>query len=305
VVAVRAREPDRCGYAVRSGVRLYYEVFGSGPTTILLMPPWAIVHSRTWKMQVPYLARHFRVVTYDARGNGRSDRPASPDDYADAELAADAVAVLDATGTETAFCVGLSRGAGDLLRFATEQPARVRGAIFVCPTVRIGEVESQSPVPLFEAELSSNEGWAKYNAHYWRRDLAGFAEFFFRQVFVEARSSKHVEDGVRWALQTDPETLIATARAPYLDDDPNADESTAARLAKQITCPRLVISCDRDRIAGRSAAPALAKALGCGIEVFQGGGHCVHARHPVRFNVVLRSFVESAAGGSDESTRAG
>jgi hypothetical protein len=39
---VRAREPDRCGYAVRSGVRLYCEVAGSGPTTILLLPAWAI-----------------------------------------------------------------------------------------------------------------------------------------------------------------------------------------------------------------------------------------------------------------------
>ncbi|MDT4943744.1 MAG: hypothetical protein QOH14_477, partial [Pseudonocardiales bacterium] len=35
---MRAREPDRCGYAVRSGVRLYYEVAGSGPTTILPLP---------------------------------------------------------------------------------------------------------------------------------------------------------------------------------------------------------------------------------------------------------------------------
>ena len=35
---VRAREPDRAGYAVRSGVRLYYEVHGDGPTTVLLLP---------------------------------------------------------------------------------------------------------------------------------------------------------------------------------------------------------------------------------------------------------------------------
>ena len=41
---------------------------------------------------------------------------------------------------------------------------------------------------------------------------------------------------------------------------------------------------------------ALAEALGCGMEVFGGGGHCVQARHPVRFNLVLRSFVESLSG---------
>ena len=74
--AVRAREPDRaatpCGRraAVLRGLRV-------GPTTVLLLPAWAIVHSRMWKLQVPYLARHFRVITYDPRGNGRSDRPRS------------------------------------------------------------------------------------------------------------------------------------------------------------------------------------------------------------------------------------
>ena len=50
-------------------------MFGEGEETLLLLPPWSIVHSRFWKAQVPYLARHFRVVTFDPRGNGRSDRP--------------------------------------------------------------------------------------------------------------------------------------------------------------------------------------------------------------------------------------
>ena len=60
------------------------------------MPTWSIIHSRFWKMQIPYLARHARVVTFDGRGNGRSDRPAEPDAYREEEYAADAVAVMDA-----------------------------------------------------------------------------------------------------------------------------------------------------------------------------------------------------------------
>jgi pimeloyl-ACP methyl ester carboxylesterase/predicted glycosyltransferase len=293
---VRAREPDRCGYAVRSGVRLYYEVAGSGPTTILLLPAWAIVHSRTWKMQVPYLARHFRVVTFDPRGNGRSDRPPAPDDYADTELVADAVAVLDATGTDAAVCVGLSMGAGILLRLATEHPERVAGAVFVAPSVRLGPAQPKRLVQPFEDELTTDEGWAKYNVHYWRRDFAGFARFFFGEIFVEAHSSKQIDDGVGWAMETGPETLIATARAPYLVDDPAADRPLAALLATQVRCPSLVIHGDRDGIVGPAAGPVLADALGCPIEVFAGGGHCVQARHPVRFNLALRAFVESVSG---------
>ena len=74
----RARYPDEEGYVERDGVRVFYEVYGSGEPTILLLPTWALIHSRHWKMQIPYLARHCRVVTFDGRGNGRSDRPQGP-----------------------------------------------------------------------------------------------------------------------------------------------------------------------------------------------------------------------------------
>ena len=51
---MKARDPDRTGFAHRDGVKIYYEIFGDAPHTILLLPPWAINHSRTWKAQVPY-----------------------------------------------------------------------------------------------------------------------------------------------------------------------------------------------------------------------------------------------------------
>ena len=99
---MRAREPEQEGYVERDGVRIFYEVIGSGEPTVLLLPTWSIIHSRFWKAQVPYLARHCRVVTFDGRGNGRSSRPERAAAYANAEFVADALAVLDATGTERA-----------------------------------------------------------------------------------------------------------------------------------------------------------------------------------------------------------
>ena len=71
----RARYPDQTGFVERDGVRVFWEAYGTGDQTILLLPTWEIVHSRIWKGQIPYLARRFRVVTFDPRGNGRSDRP--------------------------------------------------------------------------------------------------------------------------------------------------------------------------------------------------------------------------------------
>ena len=107
---MRAREPDLAGDVDNDGVSIHYEVFGSGPDTVFLMPTFPIVDSRMWKAQVPYLARHFRVVTADPRGNGRSDRPRDPRRLRDDAYAADVLAVLDATGTESAFLVALCLG---------------------------------------------------------------------------------------------------------------------------------------------------------------------------------------------------
>ena len=54
----RARYPKETGYVDRDGVRVFYEVYGEGDTTALLLPTWSIAHSRFWKLQIPYLARH-------------------------------------------------------------------------------------------------------------------------------------------------------------------------------------------------------------------------------------------------------
>ena len=102
---------DRDGYVERDGIKIFYEVFGAGEPTILLLPTWSLMHSRHWKMQVPYLARHCRVLTFDGRGNGRSDRPTQAEAYAESEFAADAIAVMDATQTDRAIIVSFSLGA--------------------------------------------------------------------------------------------------------------------------------------------------------------------------------------------------
>ena len=106
---MRALEPEVQDSVEVDGVGIGYEVFGAGDRTLLLTPAWALVTSHFWKFQVPYLARRFRVITFDARGSGRSDRPEDPALYGRDVL--DALAVLDATATERAVVAGLSLGA--------------------------------------------------------------------------------------------------------------------------------------------------------------------------------------------------
>ena len=212
---------------------VFYEVYGSGEPTVLLLPTWSIIHSRHWKMQIPYLARHCRVLTFDGRGNGRSDRPESG--YDEREFAADALAVLDATATDSAVLVSLSLGAQRALMLAAEHPERVDGAVFICPAVPIGEPVPDRKLYPWDAELDTDEGWAKYNRHYWLRDYRGFLEFFFSRMFTEPHSTKPIEDCVGWGLETTPETLVA-AQVPKL-----LARGEARKLAGSLHCPVLVI----------------------------------------------------------------
>ena len=163
----RARYPDDEGYVERDGVRIFYEVYGSGDPTLLLLPTWSIVHSRHWKMQIPYLARHCRVLTFDGRGNGRSDRPQGAEAYSVPEFAADALAVLDATSTERCIVAGVSCGAlwGTLL--AGDHPDRVDGAVFIGPAVPLAPSHRERKIFDFEELLETDEGWKIANA-LWR-----------------------------------------------------------------------------------------------------------------------------------------
>src|SRR5262245_31870815 len=127
---MRALEPHRSGHVVRDGVHVAWELFGEGDQSIFLLPAWSIAHARLWKLQVPYLARHARVLVMDGRGNGRSDRPAGREKYADEEFAADALAVMDASGTAKAAVVSLSAGSRWALLLTAEHPERVSAAVF-------------------------------------------------------------------------------------------------------------------------------------------------------------------------------
>jgi pimeloyl-ACP methyl ester carboxylesterase/predicted glycosyltransferase len=235
-------------------------------------------------MQIPYLARHCRVLTFDGRGNGRSDRPAAG--YDEWTCAADALAVMDATGTERAALVSLSIGAHRCLILAAEHPERVESAVFVGPAAPFGgPVKGRDMAGFWDVELDTDEGWAKYNRFYWLRDYRGFLEFFFTQMFNEPHSTKLIEDCVGWGLETDPETLIATQLGEGLDED----EGRA--LCARVRCPVLVIQGTDDAITGRHRGEALAEATGGRLVLLEGSGHGPHARDPVKVNVLLRDFL--------------
>jgi pimeloyl-ACP methyl ester carboxylesterase/predicted glycosyltransferase len=284
----RARYPDRTGCIERDGVRVYYEVYGSGEPTVLLLPTWSIVHSRHWKMQIPYLARHCRVVTFDGRGNGRSDRPADAAAYREPEFAADALAVMDATQTARATIVSLSVGAQRGLILAAGHPDRISGAVFIGPSVPLAAPQADDPRYLLDAVLPTDRGWPRDEFATVLQDYRGFLEFFFGQMFPEPHSTKPIEDCVGWGLETTAEILLATEIGNGMD------EATTRDLCAKVSCPVLVIQGTEDAIAGPGRGIALADATGGDLVLLDGSGHGPHVRDPVRVNLLLRDFAVPA-----------
>ena len=285
---MRAMEPVRAGYVEREGVKLHWEEFGAGEPTIALLPTWSIVHSRHWKFQVPFLARHHRVITFDGRGCGRSDRPAEPSAYGYLEYAADALAVLDATGTDRAVVAGLSLGAVWSLVLAADEPERVLGVVCLGPALALAPWPADREEHGFDDRLATTDGWAKYNRHYWLEGGYGdFLEFFFDRFFPEPHSTKQIEDFTTWALEIDPSTLVT------IEDGLFARQRESSRaLCGRVGVPVLVIHGDHDEMVPHAAGQALAEITAGELVTIAGGGHGVQARHPVVVNHAIKRFVD-------------
>ncbi len=282
----RARYPDADGFIERDGVRVHWERYGSSaPPVYLLLPTWEALHSRTWKCQIPYLARYGTVITFDPRGNGRSDRPRSPALYARREYAEDAVLVLDAAGVDRALVVAWC-DLGESLILAAEHPERVAGLVEIAPAVRLADMPPEPVAYPFDEVLDTDEGWAKENRHYWLRDWGGYTEFFFGECFIEPHSTKQIEDAVDWSLETDPETMLLSFRGW---NDKVIERAEATAHAGRIACPGVVIHGTEDRLVEAGRGRAVADTLGWDHVSLAGSGHGPHARDPVRTNLLLRS----------------
>lgn len=279
---MRAREPDHEGVIERDGVRVGYDVYGAGEPAILLLTSWAIVHARQWKAQVPYLARRFRVIAVEGRGNGRADRPGTAEAYSDQEYVEDAIAVLDAAGADQAVVVGLSMGGRHALQLAAWYPERAAGVI------AIGAALPWPVPPDFDEMKADYEGWGKANRHYWLADYCGWVEFFMSQVFTEPHSIKQQEDGVGWGLETTAETLLLTAPAVAALTSEDAEA-----ICRQVRCPVLVVHGDQDGIVPYETGVALAHWTGGQLVTIHGGGHAPTLRDPVQVNLLIRGFAES------------
>jgi pimeloyl-ACP methyl ester carboxylesterase/predicted glycosyltransferase len=260
--------PTREGFVERNGVRSWYGQFGDSGPWLAFAPVYQIANTHLLKGVVPYLAQHFRVVVMDLRGNGRSDRPKSPEDYSFDNYFADFVAVLDRLEVDRTAVVGISATAMTALRLAAEQPQRVSHLVIAGGFAHLQAAEKTT------ARMRSN--WAAY------------LDEFFTISFTEPHSTKPYEDGVLhngWA--SDGET-VAMGFAGWFGAD-------VRKQAETIRCPTLVIHGDNDRRVPYPMGEEIARLVpGARLLTIGGGGHLLCTRDPVAFSRAVRDFVGPA-----------
>jgi 3-oxoadipate enol-lactonase len=112
-------------FARNGAVELRWETFGDGPAVLLVAGQGMTVDG--WWATIPVLARSFRVIAFDNRDTGRSARVRWP--YSVAQMAHDAVAVLDAAGEQHAHVYGISLGSLVAQEVALRHPDRVQALV--------------------------------------------------------------------------------------------------------------------------------------------------------------------------------
>ena len=292
---LRARQPDASGFATApDGISLYWEVHGDGRPAIVLLPPNPISHSRIWKGQVHYLARSFRVVTYDGRGNGRSGSPDPAVPWQDDWNVIDCLAVLEATATDTAVLAGIcTDGIWPAVQIAAEHPERVLGIVALAPGVPLGP-----PLPwraharaTYDELRTQPQGWDKENRAYIRAHHRDFLEFFFGEMFPEPHSTKAIEDAVAYGLDG-PVAALTMDKAP-----PAMTQAEVADVCRRVRCPVTVVQGDQDNCQPFARGVALAELTGGEHLTLTDAGHVPNVRHPVLVNRLMHDFAARCSGG--------
>ena len=265
---IPASRPRAQGMATSSdGTRIAWYRYGDGERAVLFVPTWNIVDARVVGHQVAALEAHATVVTYDPRGAGASERPEHGYDFP--LHAADALAVLEATGIERAALVTASRGLNAALLLVAGDPTRFDRVAAVAPYMQL-EAEPEPPDPDWLESLGS--------------DWPGFIVPFMHEVFTEPGSADVIAEMIAIGLEATPEVAVT--------QELELDWRRPARLLERLSCPTLVVHGEADAAVPLALAERIVAAMpNARLEVIPNGGHRPDIRTPELVDPLLLDFL--------------
>ena len=264
-----------------NGIQLSYEDTGGDGRTVVLIHGWPL-SGASWADQVPALtAAGYRVITYDRRGFGASDKPESGYDYD--TFAEDLAGLLDHLDVTDATLVGFSMGGGEVARYlGTRGSERVRSAVFAAAV----------PPFLLKSDDNPDGGLGREDVDGMKQGVADDREGFldeFSVNFFSADDELKVTDQQR----KDAFALAEPARIEAIVGCIEAFGTTDFRddLAK-VDVPVLVIHGDGDAIVPFEVSGKRTAELDTAtLHVVEGGPHGVNTSHADEFNQALLDFL--------------
>lgn len=255
-----------------NGVNLYYEFHGAEGAPVLVLNNGILMNAATsWVFQTKTLARHYRLLQYDCRGQGQSEHPASP--YSMALHAADLAALMEALGIESAHIAGISYGGEVAQAFALQYPAMTR-SLFLSDTVSEVGAELRLVIQSWVDALRSGDPLAFFNAT---------VPWNFSPRFV-AQNTALLEDAKKRYALLDFPAVIRLCEAFF-------DVNFTARLGEMRT-PACIVVGELDLIKGVRYGEILRAGIPhAEYHVLQGAGHATCWERPEEFNSILLGFL--------------
>ena len=252
-------------------VDLYFESHGPETGELVILNNGVFMNTGSWAFQLPDLAKRYRVLAYDMRGQGQSEHPES--DYSLELHAEDLVALMDALGLAKAHLVGTSYGGELNLLMGIRHPER-------CHSLTIIASVSHSD-PLLVAMIER-----------WRlAAMLGDGPKFFRLIYADTYSE---------GFLSDRPDLIPLAEQRYA----SLDLPAAVRLIEsfqrfdvradlgRIQVPTCIVSAELDLLKPRKYGELLHRAIaGSEFHLIPGAGHVVVLERAAEVNTVLLGFL--------------
>jgi pimeloyl-ACP methyl ester carboxylesterase len=258
-------------FVVVNGIRLHYEVYGDGEPLVLISPFSS--PAGAWFFQVRAFRKHYRVVTFDNRGVGRSSKPAGP--YTTKMMAEDTLALMDNLGIVQANILGYSMGSMIAREIAINHPERVLKLVMGgMPLVR----DSADAGMIRLHAIGLKENLSESDAREVVKIVTGmsFKRLPFRlffglvmKIFSRSINPRGVFGQFMAAEEYDMDDKLGQIKAQTLvivgTDDSIAPESYARKVAGSLPNARLVI--------------------------VDGGSHILFMEHSGRFNKEVLNFL--------------
>ena len=281
---VNPEETGRVDASPADAVRLHIEDSGGSGRPVVLIHGWPL-SAEAWQPQVSVLqAAGYRVVTYDRRGFGRSDKPASG--YSYDVLADDLQRVMDQCGLQDATLVGFSMGGGEVARYIARcGQSRLRSVVFAAAVPPYLMKTADNP----EGPLTPEKAQQMQAAL--EQDRTVFFDQFTTDFFsaggvLQVTESQRREAIVLCHQSAQPAALACMGSFGTTDfrDD-----------LKKVTVPTLVIHGDSDAIvpfegSGQRTQRAVAHSQ---LVLVKGAPHGFNLSHAQAFNEALLSFLRS------------